>query len=553
MQASDSSFVKVHQPCWCGSGSDNTGVNSNGSAWCFGCDTGVRDYNKAMGKEKDYVPQEATISHKVTLMETNGAVLSDIPDRKLSYTTCSKYEVTVTKANDGITHHHYNYYDSEGNKVGTKSRRTADKKFFWAGNSKDAVLFGQNLFAKGGKYITLVEGELDALAAHQMTGNKWAVVSLKDGAASGARDIKKNLEYLESFETVVICFDMDEAGRKAAKQAAKLISPGKCKIMSLPDGYKDAADMLKANKAAEFTKCFWQADDYIPSGIMDVSKQLSEYKNRPNVEGIPYPWEGLNTKTFGLRKKELVTWTGGTGIGKTSLVRELEHHLIKNTKDKVGIMALEEDWHRTIDGIISIEANARLHIKQLRDKYPEHLIDEHFDKLFMGENEHRVFVHSHLGIQDFDDIISKLRYLIIGCDCSWVVLDHLQMLVSMHTGVDERQVIDDVMLKLRSLVEETGCGMLLVSHLKRTNNNIGHEQGLEVSLSHLRGSQSISQISDIVIAAERNQQAQDGSANKTQLRVLKNRPIGDTGIATALEYNSETGRMRETTLEDEEF
>jgi twinkle protein len=74
----------------------------------------------------------------------------------------------------------------------------------------------------------------------------------------------------------------------------------------------------------------------------------------------------------------------------------------------------------------------------------------------------------------------------------------------------------------------------------------GHEDGREVSLSHLRGSAAIAHLSDSVIALERNQQADDPiEANTTVLRVLKNRYTGDTGIATYLHYDNETGRMTE--------
>ena len=62
-------------------------------------------------------------------------------------------------------------------------------------------------------------------------------------------------------------------------------------------------------------------------------------------------------KLIGMRQGELVTITGGTGLGKSS-VREIEHWLTKKTEDNVGIIALEEDWRRTVDGILSIEANA---------------------------------------------------------------------------------------------------------------------------------------------------------------------------------------------------
>ena len=272
------------------------------------------------------------------------------------------------------------------------------------------------------------------------------------------------------------------------------------------------------------------------------------------IRDRPYPYEGLNKKLYGLRAGELVTLTGGTGLGKSSVTRELEHHLIKNTTDNVGIIALEEDWRRTIDGILSIEANARLYVDQEREKFSKEELDKMFDILYDGQNKNRVWVHSHFGTNDIDDIFTKLRFMIIGCDCKWVVVDHLHMLVSaVHEG-DERRAIDTIMTRLRSLVEETGAGIILVSHLRRVDGNKGHENGIEVSLSHLRGSNSIGQLSDCVIALERNQQSDDPEeARTTRLRILKSRYTGDVGMACRVVYDGETGRLSELTDEDITF
>ena len=128
------------------------------------------------------------------------------------------------------------------------------------------------------------------------------------------------------------------------------------------------------------------------------------------------------------------------------------------------------------------------------------------------------------------------------------------MLVSaVHEG-DERRAIDSIMTRLRSLVEETGAGIILVSHLRRVDGNKGHENGIEVSLSHLRGSNSIGQLSDCVIALERNQQSDDpDEARTTRLRILKSRYTGDVGMACRVIYDSETGRLSELTDEDITF
>jgi twinkle protein len=93
-----------------------------------------------------------------------------------------------------------------------------------------------------------------------------------------------------------------------------------------------------------------------------------------------------------------------------------------------------------------------------------------------------------------------------------------------------------------------------VSHLRRVEGNKGHENGITVSLSHLRGSQSIAQLSDCVIALERDQQSEDPQeANTTHMRVLKSRYTGDVGMATHLLYQRDTGRLKEVELSTEDF
>ena len=107
------------------------------------------------------------------------------------------------------------------------------------------------------------------------------------------------------------------------------------------------------------------------------------------------------------------------------------------------------------------------------------------------------------------------------------------------------------MHRLRTLVEETGAGVILVSQLRRVDGNKGHENGIETGLSHLRGSQSIAQLSDCVISLERNQQSDDPlEASTTRVRILKSRYTGDVGLATHLVFDNETGRLSEVDGDD---
>jgi len=540
-------FVKYHQPCYLCDSSDAVSVNDDGSAYCFSCDKRIPNYEVKEGVNKNIV-QEIKVHRTNSVNEIEGEFLA-LNDRGISLATAKKYNVkSTTNQNGDVVQHFYPYCIAS--EVTSYQVRGEGKHFTWRGSSQGTGLFGESAFKDSGKFITLVEGECDAMAAYELLGSKWPVVSVKSGAAGAARDVKNSLEFLEKFDCVVINFDNDKAGREGAKAVARLLTPSKAKILTMPDDFKDAHDMLRAKRVQAYVDAWWGAKLYTPSGVLNISEQKLDFNNREQRESIPYPWVGLNKKLYGMRRGELVTLTGGTGLGKSSITRELEHWLITHTKDNVGIIALEEDWRRTVDGILSIEANARLYIDQEREQFSEDDLNKYFDNIYGGENKDRVWIHSHFGITNIDEIFSKLRFLIVGCGCKWVFVDHLHMLVSSMSEGDERRAIDNIMTRLRSIVEETGVGLVLVSHLRRVDGNRGHENGISVSLSHLRGSQSIAQLSDCVIALERDQQSDDPEeANTTHMRVLKSRYTGDVGMGTHLLYDRDTGRLRETFID----
>jgi twinkle protein len=99
---------------------------------------------------------------------------------------------------------------------------------------------------------------------------------------------------------------------------------------------------------------------------------------------------------------------------------------------------------------------------------------------------------------------------------------------------------------LRVLCSEIDLALILVSHLKRPQSEKGHEGGAAVSLSQMRGSHSLAQLSDAVVAMQIPED--DTTSGARDLVVLKNRFSGQVGQADALQYVLETGRL--VTLSD---
>lgn len=453
-----------------------------------------------------------------------------IKDRNITYTTAQKYGV---KVDNGTLM--FPYQNKEGALVAVKTK-TKDKQFSFSGTASEATLFGQSLFNKGGKYITIVEGELDALAAYQMMGSKWPVVSIKNGAAAALKGCKEQYEWLDSFENIVVAFDGDEPGKKAAAQVAELFG-NKAKVVK-HQKHKDACDYLVAGDVEAWNKNWWAAEDYVPDGIV-AGTTLWDVVSAPVVKAdVLYPWSDINDLTYGIRKGELVTVTAGSGLGKSQFVREIAYHILQQTGDNVGLMFLEESVQKTARSLMSLAIDKPIHLPDVVASEAE--LRKAYD-LTVGSG--KVYMFDHFGSLGIDNVVARVKYMAKGLECGYVMLDHISMLVSDGANADERKAIDEVMTKLRTLVQETNISLICVSHLRRPEGK-GHEDGASTSLSQLRGSASIAQLSDMVIGLERNGQHEDPiKRNTTQVRILKNRYAGLTGNCGGLLYNRVTGRM----------
>ena len=364
------------------------------------------------------------------------------------------------------------------------------------------------------------------------------MVSLPAGAASAKKAIKANLELLQGYDDIVLFFDNDEPGVKAAEECAGILPPGKVRIARL-DAYKDASEALQNNDGTAVSRAIYDAKPYRPDGIVEARTLLELVTTPLPPNDYDYGFKGLDNLLHGIRYGELVTITAGSGIGKSSFCRQLACSLLQ-AGGRVGYLALEESNRRTALGLMSSAVGKPLHIGEHDRKD----LTEIYEKTL---NVWDLFLFDGFGSYDPDVIYNRIEYLATGLDTRIIFLDHLSILLSGLDG-DERRMIDTTMTRLRSLVERTGISLFLVSHLRRSHTDQGHEEGARVSLGQLRGSAAIAQLSDACIALERDQQDRSEHADTT-VRILKNRYSGETGIACKLKYNLNTCRFTEDEIE----
>ena len=537
-----SRIIKSHQPCnTCGS-SDALAVYDDGHTHCFSCKTTLQPDSDVKTSKPMATYQER---RKLNTDRFNGipedAKIEGYFDRNITAKTAEIFGVKAST--DKV---YFPYYDINGSLVATKMRGKTEKTFRSEGDWANATLFGQNLFTAGGKAITITEGEFDAMAVYQMTGSRFPVVSIRNGAGNALKDCRAQYEYLMSFDKIVVCFDADEHGVTASNQVAELFGSKAHVFKHVGTTFKDACEYLAHDEAKLFVDKWWNAEKFVPDGIV-AGSTLWDVVNQPVEKAeVLYPYNGINDLTYGIRKGELVTVTAGSGLGKSQFLREIVWHILNKSSDNIGLMFLEESVKKTAQSLMSLAVNKPLHLpdSDATDEERKYAFDQ-----TLGTD--RLFLFDHFGSTSIDNILNRVRFMARGLDCKYVFVDHVSIIVSAQESGDERKAIDEIMTKLRMLVQETGICLFVVSHLKRPNDK-GHEEGAATSLAQLRGSGSIAQLSDIVIGLERNGQHEDMiERNTTHVRVLKNRFSGLTGKACRLLYSRDTGRMVERADEEE--
>lgn len=517
---------------------------------CYSCDKtfGVNaSKTKGVTPIKQKVPvdpyKEAQESPVVTFEYIPG---DDFRGRGIKESVYEFYGVRCTEDDSKAS---LPYYDKEGILVASKVSIPKDAgsvPFYWTGDATRATLFGRNLFKNTSRnMVTVTEGEWDAMAAYQMFDERWAYVSIKGGAAAAKNLSKDDHEWLSSFGTIVICFDNDAAGLKAREEFAQSFDPTKVKIMDMV--YKDANEYLKAGKKEAFKKAWWDAKPYRRDDIVFSNDLLGRATLDPPKPIAYYPFKGLNDALWGLYPGQLIVLTAGSGSGKTSLAKRFMLHLFDTIKDRLGNMILEESVDEASFNYISMYMETNLNKPQIYIDTPKDRIAEIESKLY---KDNRFLFWNHFGSADITKVCDTVRYFAHNCGAKAVLLDHISIVVSSGENGDERKSLDSVMTRLRSLCEETGVILFVISHLTRSDGT-PYEEGGITSLSKLRGSGAIGQLSDACIGLERNGQAEDPyMRNVSVVRALKARKSGNLGPCCRIYWDQKKATFIELDNED---
>ena len=538
-------FVQHKLPCpidGCNS-SDGYHIDEDGKGYCFSCSGSTFPNNPQNG---DYKTQKEAVLVDISYIQDYPTAA--MPERGITEDIARKYGVKVEcNESTGLPDKYFFPYYKKGEIVGYKVRSVTDKSIMYSvGNLQSAELFGSHVAREAGQLVIVTEGEMDTLAAYQMlkeSGKNYNVVSLPSGA--NVKGITDNSEFLEAFDTVMLNFDMDKAGQECTQGAIEALSLGKTKIVSLP--VKDANELLQSSehRNIEYLQAINSAKTVRPDGIISGEDTWERIEGRETVESLPYPsdWVMMNKQTYGIRLGELDTWTSGSGMGKTQVLRELQYHILNTSDDSLGIIALEEPLEDTVEAMMALHLNKRISLPDVRETVT---VEERHAAWLATSGTNRIHYYDHFGSTDDNNLLAKIRYMNKALGCNRFILDHLSIMVSEFASEgNERERIDTLMTKLKKITQELNIWIGMIVHLRKTSDKgKSFEEGTVPTLDDLRGSGSLKQLSNNVYALSRNQQDEDIiQKNTSLLTVLKCRLTGRNGAADRLFFNQDTGRM----------
>ena len=528
----------------CGS-SDARRMYEDGTSFCFSCHTFFPK------QDKEETPVSASkapnfFKAKVSLEDIKAYKTTAITSRCISKEVTDFFGVKMSYSDNGtIDAHYYPYENGQAYKV-----RKLPKEFSWV--NKSEKLFGQEKFNGAGKRLIITEGEIDALSVAQASFDKYKkiypVVALSS-AVMAHKSLLAARDWIRSFSEVVLCFDNDEAGEKALKEAIKIVGIDKAKIVKLP--LKDPNEVLVQHDSNKLLQCIFDAAPYVPAGIIGKEDLWNALENYNSIPSVPYPpcLEGINSKLKGMRAGEITLFISGTGSGKSTILREVMLHLISTTEDKIGVISLEESPAETARKLAGMAINKN----PAKEEIPLDELKLGFDTVFGSD---RVVLLDHQGSINDNSIIDQLEYMCLT-GCKYLFIDHITILVS--EGVENltgNEAQDKVMNDLLRLVKRHPVWIGLVSHLRKASGGKqSFEEGRLPSIDDIRGSGSIKQISFDIISFARNLTAKDEKVrNSIKMRILKSRYTGLTGTVNGAYYNYDTGRLKglDVMIEDDE-
>lgn len=421
-------------------------------------------------------------------------------------------------------------------------------------------LSGQVKFKAGGKYLLIVAGEADKVAAFQMLRDSQikrgqgeyepiAVVSPTCGEASASKQVAAQYDFCDSFETVVIGMDNDEVGRQAAQDIAKVLPADKVKIATW--SLKDPHKMLEEGKQDQFIRDFYSAKDYVDDGIIssvDADNSLEDELSRPKIKLPEFMVELESAMAGGIPLGYWVNWIAGTGAGKTTTVNEAIRKWIFESPYKVGIVSLELTAAQYMIAMLSREVGYKINLIKDPKEAIEFINRPHVvqarNNLKMNEFGEERFALLDDREGTLDNVRKQIERLIKKHGCKLIVIDPLNDLFDASSWEEQAAFI-----KWMKVILKQGITFSCVCHVRKGNvstDKNGKRIERELTEDDVSGLSLVTKSAGANIFLNRDKYSEDPVIkNTTKATMGKCRWTGITGVVGKWYYDVNTHTMHD--------
>lgn len=472
--------------------------------------------------------------------------------RKISRETLDALDVRQDSEGNAV----FNYYDT--NDVLTMVKYKPSHKVqhgqakCWCQQNSDTapLLFNMNRINVNSPLL-ICEGEPDCLSAIE-AGFKNAV-SVPLGS-SNLHWIDENLEWLDQFESIIICADNDDAGVKMQKECVPRLGSWRTKVVDIPAipigntgrVTKDLNEILYVCGKDKVLELILDAKDSPVPSVADLSDvEPTEYED---VDGVTTGLKAIDDELIRLFFGTLTIVSGQPGSGKSSLLTQLACNSLDND---IGTWlfsgelpnGVEKSWFnyifagpRNITDAISRRGNPYKKISTTT-------LAE-INKTYKGR--------WHIYRDDYDNVLDKLiasmtdtvrKY---GARC--LILDNF-MCIDTETSEEELRSQTDTIKKLIEFAKKYQVAVILVCHPRKM------DAGTNVGIYDIAGTSNIVNLAHRTIGlrrvtdAERENAAKYSEKRRQLLKydvivtIVKDRMFGRQNIDVGLYYDPASRRF----------
>jgi twinkle protein len=279
----------------------------------------------------------------------------------------------------------------------------------------------------------------------------------------------------------------------------------------------------------------FQTKQRSPDGAVRAASALADALNPP-VWGKSYPWEEWTELTYGQRDGELISIGGGVGCGKTTIAHEIAAWNIREHKENVACILLEETNGNTLKNIAAKIAGVPFHRPDV--PFQRDVFMDVYERLL----KEQLYLWRNKGQNDWDNIVQAIRYWAVAFGVKSMFVDNMTALVNHLSPTEQNTEIAKIATQSAGLADELGIRIYMFSHLNPPKGGKTHEEGAEVKEAQFTGGRGLSRWSQGMWGFERNKQAEGDEKHNSILRYIKDRNYGNTGLIHT-RYDPDTTRL----------